>query len=115
MFFASYIDIDREPLLRELLGEGLRVVDCRWVAEPVPGATDEGIGDIRPPRSLSTTRGAGLPGPLLVPGEGADPTLIGPIILDIREDDGKVLLGDWYGSAFIAVDDRDRRAPVPLS
>src|SRR5690625_231750 len=115
MLFASYIHIDREPLLRELLVEGLRVVVCRWVAEEVPGAIEEGIGDIGLPPSLSSTLGAGHPVPLLDPGEGADPTLIGPIILDIREDDGKVLLGDWYGSAFIAVDDRDRRAPVPLS
>src|SRR5437773_2734766 len=84
------------------------------VAEVIPGRVEERVGDVGLAPPLRAALRAFDVVPLLVPRQGAHPARIGPEILDQGQQDGEVPLRHAHGTAAVAVDDGDRRAPVAL-
>ena len=83
------------------------------VAQEVPGGVDEGVHRVGlPAGGLSALRAVGLD-PV---GGSCQRTLpLGRVVLDLRQQNGKLVFGDRHQSTPIAVDDRNRRAPVALT
>ena len=46
--------------------------------------------------------------------EWAHARVVGTEVIDERQFDGQILLGNGDDAAFVTVDDRDRRTPIPL-
>src|SRR6266513_2520044 len=81
----------------------------------VPRGVEERVRDVRLTPRLPAALRALHEIPLFVPGEWAHARVVGAEILDERKLDGQVVLGHRDDAAFLAVDDRNRRAPVALA
>ena len=110
---AARVLVRGHPPLNVLAPEGSVVVAGRAVAEEVPGGVDEGVHRIRVAYGLAEARGTRHVFPRRVPSERriAPQLEIGVLRQEHRE------LVVWHGDlpAIRAMDDRDRRAPVPLA
>ena len=115
MLVAPDVHRDRQPLLHpgrierpvgELGGE---------IAVEVPGRVEEVVGDVGFAAAGLPAGGAGHVVPLLVACERGDPGIVGPEILDLRQDHREILLRDRHRAAAVTINDRDRRAPVSLA
>ena len=109
---AADILIDRQPVV-DHLAVGRRVVVPRiGEAREVPGRIDEGVHGVglAPRRAAALRAGDVLPGRMAV--ERIARLVEGDVL---RQRDRQVLRRHRHDAAFVAVDDRDRAAPVALA
>ena len=82
------------------------------VAQEVPRRVDERVHRVRVAQRVAAAARARDVHPLLVGGERRLP--LRRVVLDVRQEQRQLVLGQRDGAARVAVDDRDRRAPVAL-
>ena len=112
---AADVGRDRQPLRRQLAIEGdVAAVGAR-VAQEVPGAVEEVVADVGLASAHRAAGGAGHAIPLVVAGQRRDAAVVGTEVLDQRQHHRQLGFGNRYRAAAVAVDDRDRRPPVPLA
>ena len=109
---AADVLVDRHPVVGDRAIEGRLVVVRIAVAQEVPRGVDEGVHRLRLALPFASAARAWHVQPLRVGRERRDP--LRPVVLDLRQQYGQVVLGDRHDSALVAVDDRDRTAPVAL-
>ena len=112
---AADVAVHREPLAGARRVERPVVELGARVAQVVPRRVEERVAHVGlAPAALAAHR-AGRVVPLLVPRQRGDAAVVGGEVLDQRELDRQVLLRDRDRAVLVAVDDRDRRAPVALA
>ena len=113
MLDAADVLVDGHPARHDALVPCGAVVASVAVAQEVPGRVDEGVHRVRlAPRRPSAARALGVD-PLL--GGGQRRAALRRVVLEVRQADGQVVLGDGHDAVALAVDDRDRAAPVALA
>ncbi len=110
---AADVLVDGHPVVDDPAVPGRLVVVRVAVAQEVPGRVDERVHRVGLPRRGLAALRTGDVHPLLVGGERRH--ALRPILLDLRQDDRQLILGDGHGAVVLAVDDRDRAAPVALA
>src|SRR5439155_5915980 len=110
---AADVLVDGAPPVTELLVERRLVVVRIAVTHEVPGRVDEGVHRLDLAPSLAAAAWASRPHPFLGAGERRDPP--GPIVLEMWQHDGQLLVRDRNLAALLAVHNRDRAAPVALT
>ena len=112
---AADVARDWQPAPRERGVERHVLALGAGIAQEVPCAIEEGVTHI----GLAARRGAALWTrrviPLLVARERAHARVVRPEVVDLGQEHRQLRLGHGHGAARIAVDDRDRRAPVALT
>ena len=104
--------IDRHPLVdRRAIERRLAVVGVA-VAEEVPRRVDEGVHRVGFAPALPAAARARNPDPILRGCERR--AALRGVVIDLRQEDGQLVLRDGHDPAPFAVDDRDRTPPVPL-
>ncbi len=112
---AADVARDRQPLLRALEVERpVRQLAAR-VAQEIPRRVEEGVGHIRLAPPLFAAGRAGDEVPLGMAGQRRDARVIGTEVVDGRQHHRQVRFGHRHRAAVVAVDDRDRRPPIPLA
>ena len=111
---AADVGVDRQPAAGEFGVEGAVVEVGGRIAQEVPRAVQEGVGDVGLAGGVAAARGAGDFVPVAYPGQRADSGLVGAEVLHPGQHDGQVFLGYGHRAALFTVDDRDRRTPVTL-
>ena len=111
VFFPTYIVVNRTPVFRSLV-ENSSVVVAACKPGRIPGRLHERVERVGLARGCPPARRASCIVPL---GDFAEWTC-NSFKLDIRgQDDWQVLLRQSCGTAVLAVNDRDRTAPVALA
>ena len=103
---------DGQPVVDDGAVERRLVVVRVDVAQEVPGRVDEGVHRVRLAPPLLAAARAGDAHPLLVGGERRAPLRL--VVLDLGQQHRQLVLGHGHDAAALAVDDRDRAAPVAL-
>ena len=111
---AADVGRDRQPALRErAIERDIAAIGAR-IAQEIPGAVEKVVGDV----SLAATHDAALRTghaiPLIVARERRNAAVIGTEIFDQRQQHRQLFLRHRHRTAGIAIDDGDRRSPVPL-
>ena len=113
MIDAADVLVDRHPVVDDPAVPRRLVVVRIAVAQEVPGRVDERVHRVGlPPRGLAALRARDVH-PLLVGGERRH--ALRPVVLDLGQDDRQLRLGHRDRAVVLAVDDRDRAAPVALA
>ena len=111
---AADVLVDRHPVVGDLAVPRRLVVVRVEVAQEVPGGVDEGVHRVglaarrarrSAGRSVLTQSSAAASGDLA----------LGRVVLDVGQHDRQLVLGHRDDAAALAVDDRDRAAPVALA
>jgi len=112
MLNAADILIDRQPAI-DLGAVGRRGVDPRiGEARKIPGRVHEGVHGIGLARGWLAAARAGH----VLPGRMAVERIARPLEVDVvRQRDGQIARRHRHDAAGLAVDDRDRAAPVALA
>ena len=105
----------RQPLLGDRLVE--RDVGARYarIAQEVPRAVEEGVAHVGLAARLLPAGGARNAIPLLVARERRDTRVVGLEIGDVGQHHRQLRFRHRHRAAGVAVDDRDRRAPIALT
>ena len=104
---------DRQPVVDERSVERRLVVVRIDVAQEVPRGVDEGVHRVGLAAPLLPAAGTGHADPVLVGGQRRLP--LRRVVLDVGQQQGQLVVGHRHGPAVVAVDDRDRAAPVALA
>jgi hypothetical protein len=104
--------LDGQPEVDDLLVPRGVVVPRVGVAQEVPRGVDEGVHRVRlAPCRAAAARARDID-PLLCRRERRAP--LGQVVVDRRAADRQLVVGHRHDAARVAVDDRDRAAPVAL-
>ena len=110
---AADVLVDRAPPVDELPVPRSIVVPRVAVAQEVPGRIDEGVHRLDLAASLPAADGARRAHPVLRERERRDPPRL--VVVDLGQEHRQLAFGNRDGPVLVAVDDRDRAAPVALS
>ncbi len=110
---AADVLVDRHPVVGHVPIERKPVVVGVEVAQEVPRRVDEGVHGVGLAARGSATPRTGRVDPVLRRRERA--AALGRVVLDVGELDRQLLVGHRDDAVGVAVDDRDRAAPVALA
>ena len=105
--------IDGHPLAQYLAVPRRRVVVGVAVAQVVPARVDEGVHRVGLAPAGPAAGGAGGVDPVLGGGQRRAPA--GLVVLDLGQPHRELVVRDRHQTTVLAVDDRDRAAPVALA
>ena len=105
--------VDRHPVVDDRAVERRLIVVRVAVTQEVPGRVDERVHRVGFTAANRPATRARYEQPLLVRGERR--LALRLVVVDLRQEDGQVLVRDGHRSAVVAIDDRDRAAPVALA
>ena len=115
MLHAAVVPIDGAPVLLGFLGDRRLIVVRVHIAQEIPA----GAGPLRHGIGLAlggaAAARAGSVDPVGHLGQGAFAVVGRLIALDLRQNDGQLILGDRHPAALRAGDHRDGLAPVALA
>ncbi len=115
MLGPAHVEVDRQPVVDLVACERRRVVMGRRVAQVIPRGAHErvhGVG-LAPRRAAAARAGRAHPG-LVARQRRA--RVVGRVeVLEVGQQHGELVGRHRHLAARVAVDDRDRRAPVPLA
>ena len=110
---AADVLVDRHPVVDETPLERRRVVVGVAVAQEVPRRVDERVHRLRLAPAGTAALRAGDVDPVRVRSERRHTLRL--VVLDVRQEQRQLVVGHRYEPAAVAVDDRDRAAPVALA
>ena len=113
MLDAADVLVDRHPMRQHVRVPGRLVVARRRVAHEVPGRVDEGVHRVGLAPSRAAAGRAADVDPVL--GRGQRRAALGRVVGDVGQHDRQLVVGHGDDPAALAVDDRDRAAPVALA
>ncbi len=113
MVDAADVLVDRVPPVDDLAVPGLGLVVRVAEAQEVPRRVDEGVHRLDLAPAIVAADRARRAHPLLGACERCDS--LGLVVLDVRQQDRQLVLRHGDGAVLVAVDDRDRAAPVALA
>ena len=112
---AAGVEVDRQHPARALRVPGPVVELGRGIAQEVPGGIDERIGHVGLSSARPTTSRAPGPDEALDGGQRRNARARGPEVLHLWQQHRQILVRHGNRAAGVAVNDRDRRAPVALA
>ena len=83
------------------------------IADEVPGRVDEGVHGVRLPARLPAAAGTGGLHPVLRRSQWR--ASFRQVLLHLGQEHGEIVLRDGHDAALVAVENRDRAAPVALA
>ena len=113
MVDAAGVVVDRHPVVRDLAVVRRAVVVRIAVTEEVPGRIDKGVHCLDLTAALFAAARARDADPVFGLRQRRD--ALGLVVLDLGQQDRQVVLRHRNDAALVAVDDRNRAAPVALA